>query len=233
MGEKWIGSPLTEIDESISIIEFSIRRKMKAIKQTEAKLELSENDKVKIGAEYDFIRHIRKLITAVKSTINANLGNMPPAAVDLEEVILGAIMLERVETPTPSKPTEYSKVIFDFLKPEHFYNDQHRLIYQAILDLRTAKDPVDMRSVVIQLRKNGNIDQVGGAHYIAELTSKVSSAANIDYHARMMVEFAIKRRLIMMSSEVLLEAYNDQSDCFVLMDKVEKQLNELDKWRRK
>ncbi len=222
MAEKWIGSPLTGIDDSISVIEFEIRRKLKAIKQTEAKLELTEGEKIKIGKEYDFIRNIRTLIASTRSTINANLGKIPPAALDLEEVILGALMLEST-----------AHEVFKFLKPEHFYSDHHKNIYQAMLDILKEKQPIDMRMVVNQLRKNGTIEQVGGAHYIAELTSKVSSAANVAYHARVMIEFAIKRRLIMMSSEIMIEAYNDQSDCFELMDKAEKHLNELQEWRRK
>lgn len=221
MSEKWIGSPITKVDETITVIEFEMRRKLKAIKQTEAKLELTEGEKIKIGKEYDFIRNIQRLIAATRSTINANLGKMPPAAVDLEDVVLGALMLEPV-----------GERIMKFLKPEHFYDERHKRIYEAIVDLVREKEPVDMRSVVIQLRKNGTIEQVGGAAYIAEITSKVSSAANVDYHSRIIIEFAIKRKLIAMSSEVLLEAYDDQSDCFELEEKVENHLNEIAQWRK-
>lgn len=214
--------PATEVDDSIMIIEFGIKRKLKVIKQVEAKIEITENEKIKIGQEYDFIRHVRKLIDNTRKAFNANLGKVPPAAVDLEEVILGALMLENSGLEVVS-----------FLKPEHFYNTPHQIIYQAILDLYNFRQPIDMRTVVNQLRKNGTIEQIGGAHYIAELTSKVSSSANVAYHARCMVEFAIKRSLIMMCSEILLEAYDDTSDCFVLLGKAENKINQISEWRTK
>jgi hypothetical protein len=222
MSEKWIGSPISKVDESIDIIEFEIRRKLKAIKHTETKLELTEGEKIKIGKEYDFIRNIRTLISSTRSTINANLGKIPPSAIDLEDVVLGALILEASTHDT-----------FRFLKPEHFYQEQHKLIYQSIMDLVKQNEPIDMRSVVIQLRKNGNLEIAGGSHKIAELTSKVSSSAHVEYHARIIIEFAIKRKLIAMSSEILIEAYDDQSDCFELMDKAETQLNEISEWRKK
>lgn len=214
--------PQTEVDESIMIIEFGMRRKLKVIKQVEAKVEISENEKIKIGQEYEFIRHVRKLIDSVRKAFKANLGKMPPAAVDLEEVILGAIMLEK---PTIS--------VLSFLKPEHFYSRSHELIFTAIIDLYKAGEPIDMRTVVNQLRRNGTIEACGGAHYIAELTSKVSSSANVEYHARCMVEFAIKRSLISMCSEILLDAYEDTTDAILLISKAEKQIKLIAEWTKK
>ena len=85
--------------------------------------------------------------------------------------------------------------VVEFLRPEHFYSDAHSLIYGAIIDLFKASDPVDMRTVVSQLRKNGKLDLVGGAYAIAELTSKVSSAANIEYHSRIIIEMGAQRGL--------------------------------------
>lgn len=222
MAEPWSGVPSTDVDDSIMVVEFGIKRKLKVIKSVEAKIEISEHEKIKIGQEYDFIRHVRKLIEAFRKAHRANLGKIPPAALDLEDVILGSLMLE---TKTHD--------VFQFLKPEHFYHTPHQLIYQAIIDLRKAGEPVDMRMVVIQLRKNGTIEAAGGAHYIAELTSKVSSSANVAYHARVVIEFAIKRSLIMMCSEILLDSYEDTSDCFVLLDRAEKLIKQAGEWRTK
>src|SRR5258705_338248 len=146
--------------------------------------------------------------------ISESLGKLPPQAPDLEEAILGALMLEKKALTD----------VVEFLRPEHFYSDQHKEIYTAIIDLFKASEPVDMRTVVAQLRKNGKLEIVGGAYYIAELTSKVSSAANIEYHARIIIEMAIKRELIQIASQVHHEAYEDTTDVFELLDKTEQSI---------
>ncbi|MFM9074746.1 MAG: replicative DNA helicase, partial [Bacteroidota bacterium] len=105
-----------------------------------------------------------------------------------------------------------------------FYKDQHQEIYTAILDLFKATEPVDMRTVVAQLRKNGKLELAGGAFYIAELTGKVSSAANVEYHSRIVIELAIKRELIQIASEVQKEAYEDTKDVFELLDFTEQSI---------
>ena len=140
-----------------------------------------------------------------------NLGKLPPQALDLEEAVLGALMLEK----------NALTAVIEFLRPEHFYTEQHREIYSAIVDLFKASEPVDMRTVVAQLRKNGRLEVVGGAYFIAELTSRVSSAANIEYHARYIIEMAIKRELIQISSQIQHDAYEDTTDVFDLLDKTE------------
>ena len=140
--------------------------------------------------------------------ISESLGKLPPQAPDLEEAILGALMLEKKALTD----------VVEFLRPEHFYSDQHKEIYTSIIDLFKSSEPVDMRTVVAQLRKNGKLEIVGGAYYIAELTSKVSSAANIEYHARIIIEMAIKRDLIQIASQVHHEAYEDTTDVFELLD---------------
>ncbi len=139
------------------------------------------------------------------------LGKLPPQALDLEEAVLGALMLEK----------NALTAVIEFLRPDHFYTEQHREIYQSIVDLFKASEPVDMRTVVAQLRKNGRLEMVGGAYFIAELTSRVSSAANIEYHARYIIEMAIKRELIQISSQIQHDAYEDTTDVFDLLDKTE------------
>ncbi|MGE0773145.1 MAG: replicative DNA helicase [Cyclobacteriaceae bacterium] len=146
--------------------------------------------------------------------ISESLGKLPPQALDLEEAVLGALMLEK----------NALTAVVEFLRPEHFYSDAHKEIYAAIIDLFKASDPVDMRTVVAQLRKNGKLELVGGAYAIAELTSKVSSAANIEYHARIIIEMAIKRDLIQIASQVHHDAYEDTTDVFELLDKTEQSI---------
>ncbi len=149
--------------------------------------------------------------------INDTLGKLPPQAIDLEEAVLGALMLEKDALST----------VIDILTPESFYQDNHQEIYKAIVVLFNNSEPVDMRTVVSQLRKNGALEAVGGSYYIAELTSKVSSAANIEYHARIVTEMAIKRELIRVASEIHHEAYEDTTDVFQLLDKTESSLFEI------
>ena len=146
--------------------------------------------------------------------ITEGLGKLPPQALDVEEAVLGALMLEK------DALTE----VIDILKPESFYSDAHKEIYQSIVDLFTQSEPVDMRTVVSQLRKNGKLEFVGGAYYVAELTSRISGAANIEHHARIVLEMSIKRELIKVASEIHHDAYEDTTDVFTLLDKTEQAL---------
>ena len=149
--------------------------------------------------------------------INDTLGKLPPQAIDLEEAVLGALMLEK----------DALTAVIDILTPNSFYLDTHKEIYSAIVTLFNNSEPVDMRTVVSQLRKSGKLEFVGGSYYIAELTSKVSSAANIEYHARIVTEMAIKRELIRVASEIHQDAYEDTTDVFQLLDKTESALFEI------
>ena len=153
----------------------------------------------------------------IPKDISETLGKLPPQARDLEEAVLGALMLEK----------NALNAVVEFLKPEHFYVDAHREIYQAIIDLFKASEPVDMRTVVNQLRKNGKLELAGGAYIIAELTAKVSSAANIEYHARVIIEMAIKRELIQIASQIHHDAYEDTTDVFELLDRTEQSVFEI------
>jgi hypothetical protein len=143
--------------------------------------------------------------------ISESLGKLPPQALDMEEAVLGAVMLER----------QALEKIVHFLKPEHFYREAHGEIYQAALALREKSEPIDMRTVAAQLRKTGKLDLIGGngLYIIADLTSKVSSAENIDTHARTILEMAIKREIIQVASKIHHDAYEDTTDPFELMDR--------------
>lgn len=145
------------------------------------------------------------------------IGKLPPQAIDLEEAVLGALMLEKDALTT----------VVDILTPESFYKDSHKEIYQAILDLFNASEPIDLLTVTNQLRKNGKLEIAGGAYFITELTSRVSSAANIEYHARIITEQAMKREMIHIASEIQRDAYEETTDVFELLDKMEQSLFEI------
>jgi replicative DNA helicase len=149
--------------------------------------------------------------------LSETLGKLPPQAQDMEEAVLGAVMLERGALLE----------IVDFLKPEHFYKEAHREIYEACVDLFRASNPVDMRTVYSQLRKSGKAELVGGVHTLAELTSRVSSAANIEYHSRVIIEMALKRELITLASGIHNDAYADETDVFELLGFIDLELEQI------
>ncbi|HEY0262095.1 MAG TPA: DnaB-like helicase N-terminal domain-containing protein, partial [Chitinophagales bacterium] len=151
-----------------------------------------------------------------KTTLSADAafvdyGKLPPQAKDLEEAVLGALMLESDAIDT----------VAEILKPESFYVEAHQVVYRAVRELYQSNSPIDMLTVVARLRQNGDLEKVGGPYYIAQLTNKVASAANIEYHARIVAQKYIQRMLISSSTEVIRDAYEDTTDVFELLDKAE------------
>jgi len=145
------------------------------------------------------------------------MGKVPPQAIDLEEAVLGAIMLERDAVIT----------VMDVLKPESFYKDAHQKIFQAVADLSTRLEPIDLYTVTEELRKKGDLDEVGGPVYIAQLTSKIGSAAHIDFHAKIIAQKFIQRELIRISSEIQKRSFDDGPDVSDLLDFAEMELFRL------
>lgn len=145
------------------------------------------------------------------------LGRLQPQARELEEAVLGALLLEK---------DAYS-MVSDILKPECFYDNIHRQIYTAIVDLAVAQRPVDMLTVTEQLRKKGELEEVGGPFYITQLTTKVLSAAHVDYHARIIAQKYLARELISFTSEVQGKAFDESMDVDDLMQEAEGKLFEI------
>jgi len=145
------------------------------------------------------------------------LGKLPPQAIDLEEAVLGALMLEK----------DALSSVIDILKPVVFYVDKHQRIFTAIHYLFEKSSPVDILTVTAQLRQQGELEMIGGAYYITELTNRVASAANIEFHARIIIQKFIQRELIRISTEVINSAYEDTTDVLDLLDKAEKNLFEI------
>lgn len=149
--------------------------------------------------------------------ISESIGKLPPQAVDLEEVILGAIMVDK----------DALTDVIEFLKPEHFYTEGHREIYQAVTNLFKNAQPIDMLTVKNQLSEDGKLELIGGAYYLADLTGKVSSAANMGYYARVVIERSLKRDLIQIGSQIHQDAYEDSTDVFELLEKAQGQLDHV------
>ncbi|MDQ3191450.1 MAG: replicative DNA helicase [Bacteroidota bacterium] len=153
------------------------------------------------------------------STDNAfsEMGKLPPQARDLEEAVLGAMMLEK----------DAVNDVIDILKPESFYVDAHQKIFAVIRDLFQRSDPIDILTVTAELRKRAELDFIGGAYYISKLTERVASSANAEFHARIISQKFIQRELIRVSSEIIKNSYDETSDVFEIMDKAEQSLFEI------
>jgi replicative DNA helicase len=145
---------------------------------------------------------------------NYVFGKIQPQALPLEEAVLGALMLDRDALP----------LVMDILRPESFYLEAHQHIYRAIIRLFERSNPVDLLTVTEELRKNGDLEKVGSAYYLVELTNRVASSANIEYHARIVAQKHIQRELIRMGTRTIRDAYEDTTDVFTLLDEAEKGL---------
>jgi len=151
------------------------------------------------------------------NAIMHGLGKISPRAIEAEQAVLGALMLEKDAVSN----------VLDLMTPDVFYEDAHRFIYEAIVKLFADSKPVDLITVKNQLQLDGKLEKAGGPLYIVELTSKVASAANIEYHARLIIEKHIQRELIRISDTVIRDAYEDTTDVFDLLDAAEKNIFEL------
>ena len=144
-------------------------------------------------------------------------GRIPPQAIDLEEAVLGALLIDR---------DALSKVI-DILAAESFYVQSHQLIFTAIHLLFGESKPVDLLTVAQQLKQDGVLKQIGAEAKLVDLSTRVSSAAHIEYHARIVVQKHIQRELIRISNNMIEEAYEDSTDVLDLLDKAEQSLFEV------
>ncbi|MGB3145229.1 MAG: replicative DNA helicase [Maribacter sp.] len=153
-----------------------------------------------------------------KSTIiSLERGKIPPQAVDLEEVVLGAMMIDKKGVDE----------VIDILHPDVFYKDAHRFIYEAIFILFEESQPVDLLTVSSQLKKAGKLEACGGDFYLIKLTQKVASSAHIEFHARIILQKFIQRSLIKISNEIIEDAYDESTDVFDLLDTAESKLYDV------
>ena len=151
---------------------------------------------------------------------SANLtagGRVPPQAIDLEEAVLGALLIDK---------NALSKII-DILHPDAFYKDQHKHIFKIITHLFGDNQPVDILTVATELRKEGSMKKAGGESYLAQLSQKVSSGAHIEYHARIVLQKHIQRELVRISSEIIESAFDETTDVLELLDQAEQKLFEV------
>jgi replicative DNA helicase len=144
-------------------------------------------------------------------------GKVPPQAKELEEAVLGAVMLEKGAFDT----------VIEILQPECFYVDSHQRIYKAMQGLANKSQPIDILTVVEELRSREELDLVGGPYYVTKLTNSVVSSANIETHSRIILQKFIQRELIRISGEIISDAYEDSTDVFDLLDQAESKIYEV------
>ena len=149
--------------------------------------------------------------------LQVEYGKVPPQAVDLEEALLGALMLER----------DAFSAVGDLLEPDAFYKDAHQRIFRAIHKLFLNDDPVDLLTVSEALKQSGELEQVGGYYYLSQLTSRVASAAHIEFHAKIIVQKYLQRKLIGICTDLQTLAYDESTDVSDLMDKAQKSIFDL------
>lgn len=141
-------------------------------------------------------------------------GKLPPQAIELEEAVLGAILMD----------AKALNDVIDALRPEAFYDPRHQQIFEAVMRLFNESKPIDILTATEKVREMGHLDAIGGPFYISQLTNKVASTANAEVHARIITQKHILRELIKISSETIKDAYDETTDVFDLLDKTESKL---------
>ena len=151
------------------------------------------------------------------SIVNLSDGKIPPQALDLEEAVLGAMLIDEKGV----------NEVIDILSPEVFYKKSHQLIFESIQRLFRESEPIDLLTVSADLKKNKNFETVGGDFYLIGLSQKVSSSAHIEYHSRIIQQKFIQRKLITISNEIISKSYNESTDVMDLLDEAESKLYDI------
>src|SRR3989338_10948580 len=139
---------------------------------------------------------------------------IPPQNLAAEQSVIGSMLLD--------KNAVFKGI--EILRPDSFYRDAHRFIYESIVDLFDRGEPVDLVTVTENLRKSGKLDGVGVAVYIADLLNSVPTAANVEYYAKIVEEKAILRRMIEAGTKVVADAFSNPEDVDVILDEAEKSI---------
>lgn len=151
------------------------------------------------------------------NNIDLNTGKLPAQAVDLEEIVLGALILE-----SPAL-----RIVRNILTPKVFYKQSHQVIYQSILDLDLESTPIDMMTISQNLKSKGLLEDVGGPYYISKLTDSIASAANIETHAMILFQKFTKREHVRLGSEMIAQGYDETVDPMETNQEISKMAHDL------
>lgn len=146
--------------------------------------------------------------------VGLDIGKVPPQAIDMEEAVLGALLLE------PAASLD----IVGTIREEYFYKDSHKKIFTAIMNLVAEHNPVDIYTVAEELKNNDLLDQVGGPYYLSQLTMRVAAASHLEYHAKVLTQKYIQRELISTSYSILNTAFDDTVPADELLDSSQQRL---------
>jgi replicative DNA helicase len=162
-------------------------------------------------------------LSGIGQTGSTAEGRVPPQAVDVEMAVLGAMLLDK---------GAIAKAI-EILDETSFYKPAHQRIFAAMMGLFERSEPVDLITLVEELRRRAELDKIGGEYYLTELTTHVTTAANIEFHAHIVLEKALMRQLISSSSEVVGRAYSETEDALDLLDEAEQKIFQISEQRMK
>lgn len=155
--------------------------------------------------------------SAAGTVISLQQGKLPPQALELEEAVLGAMLIDKKGVDE----------VIDLLQSEAFYKTAHQHIFESIFNLFQNSQPIDLLTVSADLRKNGKLESIGGDFYLVQLTQKVASSAHIEFHARIILQKYIQRSLIRISNEIIESSYKESIDVFDLLDEAESKLYDV------
>lgn len=159
----------------------------------------------------------KRIITNTSGVPVNEIGKLQPQAIELEEAVLGAMLLEK----------EALSTVIDILSPESFYKEQNGKVFAAIVNLFNRSEPVDILTVTQELKKTGELEFVGGSYYVSALTNRIASSANIEFHARIVAQKYLQRELIRIGTETIKTAYEESTDVFELLDNTTKNIFEI------
>ncbi|MFV5695185.1 replicative DNA helicase [Flavobacterium sp. LB3P122] len=162
-------------------------------------------------------KNIKPVKVDKTTIISLEKGKLQPQVLDLEEAVLGAMMIDKKGVDD----------VIDILQPDAFYKDAHKHIFEAIVQLFTETQPIDLLTVSAQLKKNAKLELAGGDFYLIQLTQKISSSAHIEFHSRIILQKFIQRSLIRISTEIIEDSYDETTDVFDLLDRAESKLYEI------
>lgn len=163
-------------------------------------------------------KHSREFAkTSNPTVISLQQGKIPPQALELEEAVLGAMLIDKKGVDE----------VIDLIQPEAFYKAAHQTIFEAIFQLFQDSQPIDLLTVSSELRKKGKLESVGGEFYLVQLSQRVASSAHIEFHARIILQKFIQRSLIKISNEIIESAYKESTDVFDLLDEAESKLYDV------
>lgn len=148
------------------------------------------------------------------------LGRVPPQNLQAEEAVLGAIMLEK----------DAILKIIKIMQPEMFYSDEHKIIYKACTALFQTSKPIDIVTLNNYLKSTGEIEKIGGAYYLSQLTNSVVSSANIENYAFIILDRFLKRSMIQIGSKIQEMFYDDEIDYFDAYDEILTELYKLQEY---